>query len=107
MEEVLRHYVNPTQDDWDEYLPCVEFAVNNSVHMGTNQTPFFLNYGVHPSTPLSRMTPALRSAVEAATVPFAAKFTSAMHNAVAKAKQCLEAAQQRSKAYADTKRSPV
>ena len=107
MEEVLRHYVNPTQDDWDEYLPCVEFAINNSVHMGTQQTPFFLNYGVHPSTPLSRMTPALRSAVKAAAVPFAAKFTDDMHNAVAKAKQCLEAAQQRAKAYADTKRSPV
>lgn len=107
MEEVLRHYVNPSQDDWDEYLPCVEFAINNSVHMGTNQTPFFLNYGVHPSTPLSRMAPALRSAVKAATLPFAAKFTADMHSAVAKAKQCLEAAQQRQKAYADTKRSPV
>jgi hypothetical protein len=40
-------------------------------------------------------------------VPNAGKFTHDMQTAIAKAKQCLLAAQQRQKAYADTKRSDV
>jgi hypothetical protein len=30
LEDMLRHYVSPSQDDWDEYLSMVEFAYNNS-----------------------------------------------------------------------------
>jgi hypothetical protein len=30
LEDMLRHYVNPMQDDWDEFLAMVEFAYNNS-----------------------------------------------------------------------------
>ena len=103
MEEVLRHYVNPTQDDWDRWLPVVEFALNNSVHSSTGTTPFFLNYGRHPHTPLSLQTPRMRSA----SVPSAVKFTADMYDALVKAKKCLQAAQQRQKAYADTKRSEL
>jgi transposase InsO family protein len=69
MEETLRHYVNPTQDDWDRWLAVVEFALNNSVHSSTQATPFFLNYGRHPNTPLSLQTPRMKSA----TVPSAVK----------------------------------
>ena len=29
IEDMLRHYVSPTQDDWDHYLSLVEFAYNN------------------------------------------------------------------------------
>lgn len=52
MEEMLRAFVHPRQDDWDEYLPLVEFAYNNSVNATTKFTPFFMNYGRHPSTPI-------------------------------------------------------
>jgi hypothetical protein len=52
LEEYLRHYVNPHQDDWDEWLPMAEFAYNNSVHAATvRHTPFFLCYGRHPKLP--------------------------------------------------------
>jgi hypothetical protein len=30
LEDMLRHYVNPMQDDWDEFLAVVEFAYNSS-----------------------------------------------------------------------------
>jgi hypothetical protein len=30
LEDMLRHYVTPTQDDWDMYLSLVEFAYNNA-----------------------------------------------------------------------------
>ena len=30
LEEMLRAYVQPDQNDWDEHLACAEFAINNS-----------------------------------------------------------------------------
>ncbi len=51
--EMLRAYVTPHHDDWDEWLTPVEFAYNDSVHATTGHTPFFLNTGQHPHTPLS------------------------------------------------------
>jgi hypothetical protein len=41
VEDMLRHYVSPTQNDWHKYLPFVEFAINNSKHEATGLTPFF------------------------------------------------------------------
>jgi hypothetical protein len=105
MQEVLRHYVNPLQTDWDQWLPCVEFAINNSVHSGTKETPFFLNYGIHPSTPLSMQTPAQRAA--RSRLPAAVKFTADMTAALDRAKRCLQAAQDRMKAQADRQRSDL
>lgn len=29
-QEMLRHFISPTQDDWDEHLDAAEFAVNNA-----------------------------------------------------------------------------
>ena len=30
LEDMLRHYVSPTQDDWDILFSLVEFACNNA-----------------------------------------------------------------------------
>ena len=53
LEEMLRHYVSPVRDDWDELLDAAEIAVNNAWQESIRNTPFFLNYGQHPPTPLS------------------------------------------------------
>ena len=45
LEDMLRAFVSPLQDDWDIRLPCCEFAVNNAWNAATESTPFFLNYG--------------------------------------------------------------
>lgn len=49
LETYLRAYVSYQQDDWVDYLPLAEFAFNNAVNLSTNQTPFYANYGFHPS----------------------------------------------------------
>jgi hypothetical protein len=36
------------EKDWEEGLPFVEFAFNNSKHASHGFKPFFLNYGQHP-----------------------------------------------------------
>ena len=53
LQEVIRHYVGPRRDDWDTLLPLAEFAINNSVAESTGMTPFYMNSGQHPNTPLS------------------------------------------------------
>ncbi len=45
LEDMLRNYVAASQDDWDDKLPAVEFAINNAEHGTTKMSPFMLNYG--------------------------------------------------------------
>jgi hypothetical protein len=48
---MLRNFVSPQQDDWDTHLASAEFAINNSFQ--ESNTPFCLNNGMDPKTPLS------------------------------------------------------
>ena len=105
MEDMLRHFVSPTQDDWDKYLPIVEFAINGSKHESTRETPFFLNYGRHPHTPFTVLLP--QSQGSSASMPAVQKMTDDMYLTLRDAKQYLRAAQDRQKQYADRHRSPV
>lgn len=49
MEQYLRGYCNYYQDDWADWLPLAEFATNNQTSEATGLSPFFANYGWHPS----------------------------------------------------------
>ena len=53
IQEMLRNYVSPMHDDWDEYLDLAEFAYNNAYHESIKTTPFRLTYGYDPRSPLS------------------------------------------------------
>ena len=50
LEKILRGYVH-SFTNWSEFLPIVEFAINNSVHTSTVHTPFFVNGLLHPRLP--------------------------------------------------------
>jgi hypothetical protein len=50
IEEILRGYVH-SFSSWSEFLPMVEFAINNSVHASTTHTPFYVNGLRHPRIP--------------------------------------------------------
>lgn len=99
LEDMLRHYVSPQHEDWNKYLDAAEFAHNNAFHESVGNTPFFLNSGQHPLTPV---TMELNH-----TVPSAAEWLKKLHQAVRNAKKCLEAARQRMKAGADVHRRDV
>ena len=49
LEQYFRCSCTCSQDDWISLLPCAEFAYNNSLHAAINQSPFWANYGFHPS----------------------------------------------------------
>ena len=96
LEAMLRHWVNPRQDNWDALLDCAEFAVNNAVSQSTGNTPFRLNYAQDPLTPLSIRVDT--------RLPAARDFVKDMDDALRKAKQALTVAQDRYKHYYDTTR---
>ena len=53
VEDILRSVCAEHPTEWSSMLPFVEFAINNSVHASTGETPFFLNGLRHPRTPVS------------------------------------------------------
>ncbi|KAF1326182.1 Pol protein, partial [Globisporangium splendens] len=54
LEDVLRSYATSFKE-WNEFLPLAEFALNNSTHVSTGHSPFYMNYGIHPRVPASIM----------------------------------------------------
>lgn len=48
LEQYLRAYVNYVQDDWVNWLPLAEFAINNHRSETTGVSPFYAVYGHHP-----------------------------------------------------------
>ncbi len=106
MEDYLRHYVNAEQSNWEDLLSMAEFAYNNAFHSAINTTPFLLNYGVEPLTPLSFLTDASlrrRQDMEKSQ-PIAFNLPDRMQKALVEAKKWLAAAQQRDRASTASKR---
>jgi Integrase zinc binding domain len=99
LEDTMRHYVSADHSDWDLKLSLCEFAINGSVQASTGNTPFFLNYGQEPLTPLTVHTDLV--------VPSARVFAEKLQQAIKQAKLSLEQAVQRQKAYADSNRRDV
>jgi RNase H-like domain found in reverse transcriptase/Reverse transcriptase (RNA-dependent DNA polymerase)/Integrase zinc binding domain/Chromo (CHRromatin Organisation MOdifier) domain/Retroviral aspartyl protease len=97
LEDMLRAFTSERQNDWDTCLPAAEFAYNNSVNQSTRETPFFLNHGYHPTTPITLHVPPSNS--EAAR-----DFVASIQSALESAKARLQEAQQRQAYYANQKR---
>jgi hypothetical protein len=106
LETVLRSVVNFEQTDWDQHLHLVEFAVNSSKNATTGFTPFFLNYGLEPKTPIDIATAPLRAHRDGRAVDnkSADELSSKIKAAVEAAKANIEAAQKRQSHYADQHR---
>lgn len=96
IEETLRHYVSPNHTDWDKHLPMIEFAINNAMQLSTAQTPFLMNTGYHPLTPLSQANESSNKEANAVRVSWQARVKSATDK--------LKNAQNRQKQLADCKR---
>jgi transposase InsO family protein len=100
--EMLRPYVNQYHTDWDEHLPTVEFAYNNSVNMSHGFTPFYLNYARHPLIPACFGSP-----LPTASVPRpVSTFLSDIALAYTTARARLHAAQSAQAKYIDATRRP-
>ena len=56
VENYLRCYCNYHQNDWDELLPGAEFAYNSSISEDLGMTPFEIDLGWNPKSPLDLVT---------------------------------------------------
>ena len=84
---------------WARDLPLIEFIINNSPAQSTGYTPFYLNYGYHPATPLDLIRDSRTTAVEGVNV-----FTQRLERISQRAGQMLQRAQERQKIQADRRR---
>ena len=100
IEQMLRAYVNEEQDNWDDCLDLVEFAYNNARQASTGHSPFYLNHGQNPNTPI-QMAMASNAASKS---PSAMSFLKRMNNQIERAIANTAAAQDRQKTFADQHR---
>ena len=48
---ILRSYASSIYQNWSQFLPMVEFAINNAIHVSHGYSPFYVNYLYHPRVP--------------------------------------------------------
>ena len=101
VEMILRCLLHEerTYEDWERLLSMVEFVINSSPAQSTGYTPFFLNFGYHPCTPVDILRDSEESTVE--TVK---QFSLRMQRAFSRAQFHLNRAQERQKLQADRRR---
>ena len=96
LEETLRHYVSPSQDDWYEHIDVCQKAYNNSWHPSIGCSPAEMLYGQRLLNVTTRSI-VLRN-------PDAVQFVGDWHRRCVRAKSLLFAAQQRQAVNYDRKR---
>ncbi|CAI5484152.1 unnamed protein product [Closterium sp. Yama58-4] len=95
MEQLIRTNC-PDITKWEDSLPMLEFAYNNAPSATTNQSPFYLNYGIDPVVP-SSTTPEN-------PVPRSQQFVSELQAARDKAAEFIRKANTAASRYADRHR---
>ena len=98
MQDMLRCFVNSVdRPDWQNLLPLLEFAYNDSEQASTGFTPFYLNFGRHPNTPsklvAQQPTPS--------GIPTTDGFFDDLHRTLALAKAAISKARDQQKANFD------
>ena len=101
VEQVLRCTIHGSQEvaHWERYLPMVEFVINSSSSPSTGYTPFYLNYGFEPVTPVTLIREADMTQIEGVNV-----FVQRMKKTFQLAMQMVHRAQERQKKQADQRR---
>ncbi|KAJ9519165.1 hypothetical protein QJQ45_007723 [Haematococcus lacustris] len=98
---MLRHYILPTQVDWPRHLAFAEFAINNSWQESIQSTPFLVNYGQSPITPMLHKLP------RPCLTPSAESFAKKWEHEVKHAQECMRVAQDRQERYENKRRRDV
>jgi hypothetical protein len=98
LEDMLRHYVDRNQDDWDQHLTAAEISNNNSVQASTGFTPYYLTYGEMPNfSSLNVLVPAIRN-------NSVADMIQTLHRDIIAAGDCMTDARDRQTHYANQNR---
>src|SRR5579859_301445 len=94
IQKMIRPFVLENQD-WEDILPILEFAYNDTQSATTKQTPFFTNKGFHPRK---------ASAAPESRNPAAQEYVEHLHRLYQAAQDAITDAQKRQKQNADEHR---
>jgi hypothetical protein len=56
--------MNYHQDNWLDLIFVAEFSYNNTMHSTMQQTPFFVNHGLHPKFNIQGVNNVVNPAIE-------------------------------------------
>lgn len=107
LEEVLRHYVDDDQLNWDKVLPVAEYAINSAKHSSTGYSPFFLNYGRERVTRAAFLHGLSADLGPTSPSALAEQVVTTLHEALERAKQSIAKAKAHQAAHANKRRSDV
>ncbi|GBG86706.1 hypothetical protein CBR_g41770 [Chara braunii] len=82
VQHLLRHYIKPSQDDWDEKLPLIASLYNNVVHSSTSVSPNQLHLGWKPRSDLDFLLPENRSSATPGTLEYGVQYEKLLQQAV-------------------------
>jgi hypothetical protein len=109
LEQYLRCFIDVDMLDWEEWLPLAEFSMNNAWQETIQCTPFEMNFGQHPRTPLD-LNPDIAGADGGSTghlrsrEPKAERLKAKIDRLLKKARSSYEQARSRQKQFADNHR---
>jgi RNase H-like domain found in reverse transcriptase/Reverse transcriptase (RNA-dependent DNA polymerase)/Integrase zinc binding domain/Chromo (CHRromatin Organisation MOdifier) domain len=96
--QLLRCFASDNPSNWDQLLAMAELSYNSHVQMSTGKSPFYANYGRHPTMPVD-LKQAERERVEDLLLN--------IHTAVKEVKLKLAESQQRQRSQANKRRRDV
>ena len=105
LSQLLRCTIHQVGDGahWKDLLPTVQFAANTNPSRSTGYTPFFLNFGRHPTTPVQLLDQnPIRSKTEAVST-----FVQRLRDHFVKAQANMKHAADRMKSISDRRRREV
>ncbi|GBG64200.1 hypothetical protein CBR_g40900 [Chara braunii] len=91
VQHLLRHYIKPTQDDWDEQLPLIASLYNYAIHSSTGVIPNQLHLGWKPRSALDFLLPENRPAATPGTLEYGVQYEKLLQEAVEHMKKAQQA----------------
>jgi len=104
VEDVLRGMASEHPKKWSDYLPLVEFSINNSVHSTTGVSPFYINSMRDPLVPLMlRDNHELMTKLKSVKTKGLSHFVSERQAVLQRVRERMAESQDKQKQYADMK----
>ncbi|GBG86082.1 hypothetical protein CBR_g40984 [Chara braunii] len=90
VQHLLRHYIKPSQNNWDEKLPLIASLYDNAVHSTIGVSPNQLHLGWKPRFALDFLLPENRAAATPRTTEFGVQYEKLLQQTVEHIKKSQE-----------------